>query len=50
MMKVVSCVQGQVLSIIVLYGRISQGLEWQQFTMWRMLLVQVCLSSTHELS
>ncbi|MBA0654022.1 hypothetical protein Goklo_021107, partial [Gossypium klotzschianum] len=37
--KFVSCVWGELLSIIGLYCRISRGPERQLFTLWRMLVV-----------
>ncbi|XP_052479581.1 ATP synthase subunit alpha, chloroplastic-like [Gossypium raimondii] len=49
-MKVVSCVRGELLSIIGLYGRTSQGPERRCFTLWQMSAVRVRLSPTRELS
>ncbi|KAK9017162.1 hypothetical protein V6N11_079644 [Hibiscus sabdariffa] len=49
-MKVVSCVRGELLSIVGLYGRISQGPERRWFTLWRMSAVRFRLSPTRELS
>ncbi|KAG4139251.1 hypothetical protein ERO13_D07G179866v2 [Gossypium hirsutum] len=43
-MKVVSCVRGELLSIVGLYGRISWGPERRWFTLWRMSAVRVHLS------
>ncbi|CAK7324934.1 unnamed protein product [Dovyalis caffra] len=50
MMKVVSCVRGELLSIAGLYGRISRKLQRRWFTLWRMSAVRVRLSPTRELS
>ncbi|MBA0799798.1 hypothetical protein Gohar_010287 [Gossypium harknessii] len=49
-MKVVSCVQRELLSIVGLYGRIRRGPERRWFTLWRMPAVRVRLSLTRELS
>ncbi|MBA0653840.1 hypothetical protein Goklo_020956, partial [Gossypium klotzschianum] len=38
-MKVVSCVRGELLSIIGLYGRTSRGPERQWLTLWQMSAV-----------
>ncbi|MBA0861606.1 hypothetical protein Goshw_029480, partial [Gossypium schwendimanii] len=37
--KVVSCVWGELLSIVRFYCRISRGPERRWFTLWRMLVV-----------
>ncbi|MBA0664721.1 hypothetical protein Goklo_004682 [Gossypium klotzschianum] len=49
-MKVVSCVWGELFSIVGLYGRIIRGPERRWFTMWRMSAIQFRLSPTRELS
>ncbi|KAH0851463.1 LOW QUALITY PROTEIN: hypothetical protein HID58_094736, partial [Brassica napus] len=43
-------VRGEFLSIVGLYGRISQGPDRRCFTLWRMSAVRVRLSPTRELS